>query len=588
MAKNIVEIIINAIDNTKSGLKSPVTNLESLGGALTKMSGFFKLGEAASAFFFEQLIQHSIESAAALEKMSEKTGISVESLSTLSYAAQQSEIDMDTLAIGLKKMSSSMVNAVEGNKVAQIAFRDVGVSSQFLKDNLNNQQAVMLKVADAFSHMQDGAIKSALAVQLFGRSGTEMIPFLDKGAAGIQALQDKAVSLGLQISGDTAQQALAFENSLKQAEDGVAGFGDRLITWLLPSLSSLAAEFASLFVKGQAIANIFDFMSETLKTLYTVVLLVWDSFEYLIKTIATLTAGLLAFVSAASGGWESIKGAAKGFSDQLKEDAKTFDNLNFSATQLATTLKKGFQTAGTGDTDKLTESLKKQTEAWKKANPGMVEYFSEMSKLSKQSQGDITNLTLGAIAALGKAIDTDLSKSLTGFVEGTESFSQAANQLFTSLLDSMISYVAQLVAAAAAQKVMSALGIAAMSGNTAASSAAAAVVGGAWATPAALVSLASFGSNAGPADAAITTTLGLTKSMAGYETGSDYIRQTGPAILHAGERVVPAKTNQDLTSALSGGGGGGVVHAHLHIGNTELASAILNLQRLNMIPGANG
>jgi hypothetical protein len=50
----------------------------------------------------------------------------------------------------------------------------------------------LLEVANAFQKMPDGARKSAIALKLFGLEGAKLIPFLNEGAKGIQALEDEA------------------------------------------------------------------------------------------------------------------------------------------------------------------------------------------------------------------------------------------------------------------------------------------------------------------------------------------------------------------------------------------------------------
>ena len=59
----------------------------------------------------------------------------------------------------------------------------------------------MLKdVAAVFKDMPNGAEKSTLAVQLFGRSGLDMIPMLNKGADGIADLEAKTAAYGLTLT----------------------------------------------------------------------------------------------------------------------------------------------------------------------------------------------------------------------------------------------------------------------------------------------------------------------------------------------------------------------------------------------------
>ena len=61
-------------------------------------------------------------------------------------------------------------------------------------------QDVLIQVSDAFAKSRDGAAKTAIAMQLFGRAGADLIPFLDQGSQNIDALTKKAQELGLVLN----------------------------------------------------------------------------------------------------------------------------------------------------------------------------------------------------------------------------------------------------------------------------------------------------------------------------------------------------------------------------------------------------
>ncbi|MFJ4230115.1 hypothetical protein ACIPYV_21325, partial [Paenarthrobacter nicotinovorans] len=71
-------------------------------------------------------------------------------------------------------------------------------------------------LADKFKSMPDGAEKTALATQLFGRSGAQMLPFLNKGSEGIGQLTDKAKQMGLVIDDVSAKSFGAAKVSARE------------------------------------------------------------------------------------------------------------------------------------------------------------------------------------------------------------------------------------------------------------------------------------------------------------------------------------------------------------------------------------
>lgn len=160
-----------------------------------------------------------------LPKLSQKTGLSVESLSLLKPIAEQAGSSLEGLATGLKKLSTAMVEAAGGSKEQIEAFSKLGVSVTDAAGQIRPTEDVLLDLADAFAAMPDGAQKSAMAIRLFGKTGTDLIPFLNQGRTGIEQLKQKFRELGLEISGDTAKAAEKFNDTMdtvKQALSGVA------------------------------------------------------------------------------------------------------------------------------------------------------------------------------------------------------------------------------------------------------------------------------------------------------------------------------------------------------------------------------
>ena len=150
-----------------------------------------EIGEVyMAAFAVERIVDWSKEMGEAAEKTkhtAETFGMTVPQVEGLSAAAAASGMSVDTLTKGLGILDKNMISAASGTGTAAIAFKAVGISASDGK----TQMQMMLEVADKFKNMDDGPKKVALAMELFGRSGKEMIPFLNMGAQGIEELDQK-------------------------------------------------------------------------------------------------------------------------------------------------------------------------------------------------------------------------------------------------------------------------------------------------------------------------------------------------------------------------------------------------------------
>ncbi len=91
--------------------------------------------------------------------------------------------------------------------------------------------------------MENGGKKTALAMDIFGRSGAELIPLLNSGRDGLQEMADKAHALGIVFDADTAAKAEHFNDQLTILNHAVEGAKFQLGNQLIPVLDSLVTEF---------------------------------------------------------------------------------------------------------------------------------------------------------------------------------------------------------------------------------------------------------------------------------------------------------------------------------------------------------
>lgn len=149
-----------------------------------------------------------------LNEMAEKTGITVDSLSALTFAANQSDTNIGSLSVGLKFLSQSLIGAGEDTGKAAAAFQALGLNIDDLKNM--GAEAAIGKIATSFQGLASENEKTALAMAIFGRSGTDLIPLLNKGEAGIEALKNKAKELGIVMGKDAAEGADALNDRMSQ------------------------------------------------------------------------------------------------------------------------------------------------------------------------------------------------------------------------------------------------------------------------------------------------------------------------------------------------------------------------------------
>ncbi len=316
MASDRAQILITAVDQTRTALDSIRNNLGRLGDETRRVQGLLAgLGVSLTLGAFAALVKGAIDSADELNKLSQKIGISVEALSTLQFAAQLSDVGLDTLKTGLKGLSANLTEARSGLGEGAALFQALGISVEESAGNLKSSDTILLEVADRFASFEDGATKTALAVKLFGKSGMDMIPFLNQGSSGIRALMQEAERLGLKLSTETAQAAEAFNDNLTALKASSSGLGISLATELLAPLRVVTDAIR----EGQGEATGFAaILGGALKTTLEAILVLGVNVAYVFKSMGTEIGGMAAQLTALAR--LDIRGF-KAIGEAMREDA---------------------------------------------------------------------------------------------------------------------------------------------------------------------------------------------------------------------------------------------------------------------------
>ena len=305
MASNRAQILISAVDQTKTAFDSIKRGLGGLTDTAKSVNGVLaNLGVGVSLAGLTAMVKSAIDTGDALDEMSQRVGVSVETLSVWKPAAEQSGVSGESFEKGLRKLSTTMLEAATGSEDAARGFSAVGVEFKNQDGTLRATDQVLLDLAERFKAMPDGAEKTALAVQLFGKSGAELIPFLNQGRDGINELATEMQALGVQMSSETAAQAGNFNDALDKLKLATTSIGNQIIASLLPALNDMAGGMVESAKQGGTLRVILDGIVLVLKTLALGAATVGKAFVALGEAIG---AGVAAAVEALKGNTEGAK-----------------------------------------------------------------------------------------------------------------------------------------------------------------------------------------------------------------------------------------------------------------------------------------
>ena len=243
------EFILSARDETQAAFKSATAGL---GALKSKADGFVAnsvaglsggLAAGLLGVGFTAQIKAAINDLDKMDEAAERIGVTTEALSGLAYAGKMGGLELDDMTGALTKLSVKMNDAFTGEKSAVALFKDLGISVKDSSGQLKSADKVFAEVADRFASFEDGAAKTALAVDLVGKSGAKLVPTFNQGAAGLEAMTKEAKALGAIYDSKLAKQAADFNDNLDKLAILASSAGKSIASEIIPSLNKLTLEF---------------------------------------------------------------------------------------------------------------------------------------------------------------------------------------------------------------------------------------------------------------------------------------------------------------------------------------------------------
>ena len=253
-----------SLQNLQKTASSAATGIgKAFAGIAAGVVAGLSIGSAVSSFV--QGVNTAIDHADKLGDMSEKFGLSTEKLSAWGYAAKMSGTDLTTLTGTLPRFSKAVADAADSSSKAGRTFEALGIKIKDQAGHLRSVESLLPEVADRFKYLENSTTKTAVAMQLFGQSGTELIQFLSQGAGGLQEMEDRARALGIVIDSETAKAAGEFNDKLDDLREVTNGWFTQLASALLPTLDDLVGQMVDFVREGGNAKDIADGIAEAFR-----------------------------------------------------------------------------------------------------------------------------------------------------------------------------------------------------------------------------------------------------------------------------------------------------------------------------------
>lgn len=216
----------------------------------------------------------TIEAAAAADEMltmSSISGMSVETLQEMQYAAEFVDVSVDRLNDGFKDLTSAMKSANTGSEDAQKAFAQLGVNITDSNGKLRNAKDVFFETIDALGQLEAGTQRDALAMTIFSESARELNPLIDAGSGKLRQLAQQAHDTGYVLSEDAVKSLGKVDDALKELNNTQEGLKNQLAAEFAPTtekalntINDAVLEIGNAFIDSGVVDSFADMLESSL------------------------------------------------------------------------------------------------------------------------------------------------------------------------------------------------------------------------------------------------------------------------------------------------------------------------------------
>lgn len=598
-AAGLVESFATDAQGALSGVVSKAKELNAA------FAGLAALGAVTGAL--AEVANKVTEMGVSFTKAAQQTGISATALSSLAFVAKASDVGFQSMVKGLEMLDRGLAQAAKGSGPASNALKVLGVDAHTATGQLKSNEQLLNELADKFASFKDSPEKTALAMQLFGRSGAEMLPILNLGSKGIKQLQGDSDALGATMHGPLLKATEDYHGALNKFHLMLQGIANAIAEKVLPIFTAMVQGFAEGVIRlehgfyelglvvvafveraydaihtvgaaiAAAVSGNFAQAAGLLTGLGIRVKQAWDTTrDAVVADANAMQDAIVAIYDKAPGEKDGKRDAPPGLDpDAARKARELYEQTLFGAYRDAFALRiaqlKEDEQAVTGNAVQEAQQVLaiKQQELQQ-----ILAFYGQYSVEAIHAEGDVARATKELSKAMEEAskksesvwktsfqqIGSTFDTVFDGLLRGTQTFRQAFGNLvlglgadFAKILTKMAAqWAAHLVAGEIAQK--------ASAINQVTTDAAVGTAG----AEAAVAMIPFVGPALAPAAGAETGAL-ILSNLAGISARGGYDIPAGvnPVTqLHQSEMVLPASLAEKIRGMTDGGGG--THHYHIH------------------------
>jgi hypothetical protein len=232
-----------------SGMRGSLSTLKTIAiGQVFAQVGSAAISAGRSFFAFGQSTAEAIDSQS---KLARRLGLTYGQMAGLKLAAVGAGLSVESVASAATRADLAFIDASSGTQDAIDKFTYLKLSMADMQKMSPEQR--FAAIAEAISKLPTAAERSAAAVKMFGKSGAELMPLFEQGAAGIRKATDEAQKFGLTLNNAQGSGVEKMMSSFGSAFSAIQGIATQVVSNLAEPISRIIDDFTKFVGESGAV-----------------------------------------------------------------------------------------------------------------------------------------------------------------------------------------------------------------------------------------------------------------------------------------------------------------------------------------------
>ena len=429
------------------GINAGVVELEKLGLQAKKTSQdvavlkgieigrVFISSVRAVASTFQRFTSGASRSIDQANKLSRALGITFGELRRLQLAADLSGKSSEDLARAFTRAQVTITKAGQGAPQATAALQRLGLSVKDLAGLSTSDQ--FQRIATAIAAIQDPARRAAAAVEIFGRSGAQLLPVFQGLAQNLKDAEGFFGAFKSQLTGEDAKRVEAIRDAFTRVSTAVTEVTGKILAQLSPALVT-GARAIEQFLQNLDITEVTAKVQRSLEQVAAVAQVLGNALGPALQRPVLTIATLFAFINRqqianalgkAATAFRASQAAAAGYATAAGFAAASTTLLKLAVRQLVASTVVGLLVVGLGLAAEAAVNFAVKT-------GGTAEQIKQEFQDIKAVVADVTSgfdQAAGAAEGLGRQLQAAFEIPVVSFEDLTKDAISQARSAFAGL-----------------------------------------------------------------------------------------------------------------------------------------------------------